>query len=147
MATVIIFEGHHKKKKKYHLALIGFSNEKTYIIMGLTLASNQFSLGQLGLIDSDTLEAVSASFSNQSFSGGNDSAFTVAQDADPNVVKVSGVAEGSGQVSFSATAVYTDKFGNGKTKDLSGTIDVTITAVQQEQNVTLVVNFGDPQNS
>lgn len=148
MANIFIFEsgssGRHKRK--YHLVLTGYSSTQNFILMGLTLAANQFSIGSLGLIDSDTFEAISASFTNQIFTGSNDSSFTAIQDGgDPNAVKVSGVAEGSGTVSFSATASYTDKFGNSKTKDLSGSVDVTITAVQQEQNVSLVINFGEPQ--
>lgn len=149
MATVIIFEssGKGRRKHKYHLVLTGISNENTYIIMALTLSANEFSLGQLGLIDSDTLEVVSATFSNQSFSGTNDAAFTASPDgSDPNTVRVNGVAEGSGQVNFSAHADYTDKFGQPKSKDLSGSVEVTVTAVQQEQGVSLVVNFGAVQS-
>jgi hypothetical protein len=147
MATIIIFEGNVKgRKHKYHLVLTASINKSNFIIMSLSIQSNQFSLGTLGLIDADTQEQVSATFSNQSFSGTNDSSFTVAPDADPNTAKVTGVAEGSGQVNFSAHVSYTDKNGQSKEKDLSGTVDVSITAVLVDQNVSLVVNFAPPQN-
>lgn len=114
--------------------------------MSLSLSANQFSIGTLGLIDSDDQSSVNATFSNQVFVGGNDAAYTVKQDdVDPNTVKVSGVAEGSGQLKFTAHASYTDRNGQQKEKDLEGVIDVAVSAVVVDQNVSLVVNFGSPQ--
>lgn len=148
MAIIIIFDGSIRgKKKKYQLALIGFQNNKTYLLMALTIQTNQFSLGSLGLIDSDSLEAVSASFSNVAFASSDESIFIVSPvDGDESSVKVSGVNKGEAALKYKATATYTDKFGNQKTKDFAGDTPVSVIAVQEEQNVSLVVNFGDPQN-
>lgn len=78
--------------------------------MSLLLNSKQFSLGTLALIDSDTQGQVSASFANAAFSGDNDAAFTVAPDpsSNPNTVRVTGVAAGTGKVNATADATYTD---------------------------------------
>lgn len=116
--------------------------------MSLTLSSKQFALGQLALIDSDTQAQVLATFANPVFAGDNDAAFTVAPDAsDPNTARVTGVAAGTGNVTASADATYTDaNTGQQVTQSLKVAVDVTVTAVVAGENVALQLNFGAPQN-
>lgn len=136
------------KPKPVHLVLTENSNNTKSIIMSLSIVSNQFSLGTLELIDSNSLSHIDASFSNQSFSSSDDAIFTASQDGtDPSTVKASGVSAGEATLNYSATTTYTDaNTGQSVTKDLSGTTPVTVTAVVTEQGVSLVVNFGEPQN-
>lgn len=114
--------------------------------MSLTLQTNQFALGSLGLIDADTLEAISATFSNATFTSSDGNIFNTADGGDPNTIRVNGVNPGDASLSFTATAAYTDKNGQGKTKDLSGFVSVHVDAVVvPDQNVSLTINFGSVQ--
>ncbi len=153
--TVIVIDGqiwfhehHPKHRQKVQLVLTTLINNSNLRIMSLTLNSKQFSLGTLALIDSDTQGQVLASFANAAFSGDNDAAFTVAPDSsDPNTVKVTGVAAGTGKVNVTADATYTDaNTGQQVTKTVSASVDVTVTAVAAGENVELQVNFGAPQD-
>lgn len=152
--TVIVIDGqkwfheHHKHHQKVQIILTTFINNSKLRIMSLQLSSKQFALGTLALIDSDTQGQVSASFANANFSGDNDSAFTVAPDAsDPNTARVTGVAEGTGNVTATADVSYTDaNTGQSITKSMSVSVAVTVTAVVVGQNVELQLNFGAPQD-
>ena len=152
--TVIVIEGqrwfheHHKHHKKVQLVFTTIINNFKILIMSLQLSSKQFALGQLALIDSDTQGQVVASFANVVFTGDNDAAFTVAPDSsDPNTARVTGVAAGSGKVTATADATYTDANTQQQvTKSLSVTVDVTVTAVVAGENVALQLNFGAPQD-
>lgn len=150
--TFIIIEGepwyhHSHRKQKVQLILTTLINNFKLKIMSVQLASNQFAIGIPALIDSDTTNPISATFSNPSFSSTNESVFGVTQDAsDPNSPRVTGVAAGTGQLNVNYTVSYTDgNTGQPVTQSLSLSIDVTVTEVAGE-NVTLQVNFGAPQN-
>lgn len=152
--TVIVIEGqkwfheHHKHHKKVELVLTTFINNSKLRIMSLQLSSKQFALGSLALIDSDTQAQVTATFANPQFTGDNDAAFTVAPDAsDPNTARVTGVAAGTGNVTASADATYTDaNTGQQVTKSVSVVVAVTVIAVVAGENVELQLNFGAPQD-
>jgi hypothetical protein len=131
------------------LVLTSSINNSNYKIMSLTLASNQLANGRIALVDKDTQAKIDATFANVSFAGTNDAAFTVTQDPnDPNAVQVKGVAEGSGQVTGTADATYTDaNTGQSVTTTVNVTVDVSVTPVApQPQNVELQLNFDAPQN-
>jgi hypothetical protein len=131
------------KKKSVHLVLTTNINNSKFIIMSLSIASNQTTLGTVALLDSVTQQPVTATFTNIAASSDDDAAFTTSLDASNNVV-ITGVAEGTGNLTVSATASYTDSNGNPQTADLSVVISVTITAVVTADAVELTVNFAPP---
>ncbi len=139
--------GKHKGKKKVEITVI----EETVIVIDGQIWFHEHHpkhRQKVQLIDSDTQGQVLASFANAAFSGDNDAAFTVAPDSsDPNTVKVTGVAAGTGKVNVTADATYTDaNTGQQVTKTVSASVDVTVTAVAAGENVELQVNFGAPQD-
>ncbi len=154
--TVIVMDGqiwyhehHHHPKQKVQLALTTLINNFNFRIMDLNLATNQFALGQLGLIDTDTQQAVSASFANAVFTSSDPAIFTASPDSsDPNTCRASGVAAGSANLAASADVTYTDsKTGQPVTKNLTVNVTVVVAAVQPSaENVGLTITFGAPQN-
>ena len=145
----MLLKDEHKHHKKVHLAFTQNINNTKSIIMALSLNQGQFALGVLALIDSDTNNAVSATFANPVFTGSNDAAFTVAPDSsDPNTARVTAVAAGTGTVSASVDATYTDSVsGSPVTKSLTVSVDVSVVAVSAGENVALQLNFGAPQTA
>jgi NCAIR mutase (PurE)-related protein len=135
------------KHERVNLVFTQNLNNTKSIIMLLSLNSNQSSVGLLGLIDSDTQAQVSATFANVSFSGSNPAAFSVTQDTtNPNQANVAGVAAGTGTISATADATYTDSTtGQSVTKTgLTVSVDVTVLAIVAGENVTLQLNFSTP---
>lgn len=111
--------------------------------MSLSLVSNQQVAGTLGLLDTVTNNPVTATFANITAASDNTAAFTVTSDASGNV-NVVGVAAGTGNVTVTADASYTDSTGTAQTKTLSFTTDVTVTAIITADGVALTVTFGAP---
>lgn len=122
-------------------------NNTTVQIMSITLNANQFSLDTISLIDSDTGNAVAATFANQSFSSSDPSVFTSVQDSsDPNSTRDTAVGAGSASLNISAEATYTDgNTGQSVTKTLTLVVDVTVVAIVAGENVALVLTQGTPQ--
>lgn len=145
----MLLKDEHKHHRKVELVFTTLINNFKIRIMALQLNAGQFSLGTLALIDSDTNNAVAASFANPVFTGSNDAAFTVSPDSsDPNTARVTAVAAGTGSVSATTDVTYTDSVsGQPITKSLSVSVDVTVVAITAGENVTLQLNFGAVQNS
>lgn len=125
------------------LVLTSIISNSKYQIMSLTIASNQKSLGTLGLVDAVTNAAVTGTFTGVGATSDTPAAFTASVDADNDVV-VTGVAAGAGNLNVTATAAYTDSTGAAQSKPLTVTIPVTIIGVVVADQVNLVVNFGNP---
>lgn len=135
---------HESHKHKVRLVLNQkLNNNSIFQIMALTLVSNQQVAGTLGLVDQVTNLPVSGTFAGTSAASDTAAAFTASVDASGSVV-VAGVAAGTGNLSVSTTATYTDSTGAAQTAPLAVTIPVTITAVVTADAVSLVVNFGTP---
>jgi hypothetical protein len=133
------------KAHPVHLVLTTIINKSKFSIMSLSLAANQAVTGLLGLVDSVTGAAVTATFTAENFSSDTPAAFTAVQDTtNPNQVDVTAVAAGSGNILVAATAAYTDSTGTAQTKPLTVSIPVTITAVVTADAVGLTVTFGAP---
>lgn len=133
------------KAHPVRLVLTKTINNSKFSIMSLTLAANQAVTGTLGLVDSVTGLAVTATFTAETFSSDTPAAFAAVQDTtNPNQVDVTAVAAGSGNLLVAATAAYTDSTGAAQTKPLTLSIPVTITAIVTADAVALVVNFGAP---
>lgn len=108
--------------------------------MSVTLASNQSAPIVLGLIDSDTLLPITATFAGESETSDNLAAATT----DPTLGLV-GVAPGSGNLTSIATWTYTDKNTNQPvTVQLTTVTPFTVTAVITAENVQQVVSLGIP---
>lgn len=144
---IIIVEGHHFHKHRYHLVLTTIINNQTklQIMPSLTLVSNQQIVGTLSLIDSVNNNPVTSTFANVTASSDTVAAFTASVDGSGNVVVV-GIAAGTGVLSVGADASYTDSTGTAQTKNVTTKIDLTISAVIQADAVTLVVTFGTATN-
>lgn len=135
------------EKHKYHLIFTttNILNKSKFIIMDLNLVSNQKVAGTLGLLDSTTNTPVSASFSGVTATSDTPAAFTASVDADNNI-DVVGVAAGSGVLTISAVAAYTDSTNAPATQTLTTTVNVIISAVIVADQVVLTVTFGSPVN-
>lgn len=108
--------------------------------MSLTLPSNQKAPITVGLVDSTTLQLVTAAFVGTTNTSDNGAIFTV--DADGNLV---GVAAGTANLLTSSTVTYTDSNTQQPvTATLSITTVVTISAVISAESVSLVVSLGTP---
>lgn len=125
---------------RVRLILTQSINNSNYQIMSLTLASNQQSVGTLGLQDTVTGQPVTASFSNVQATPSSPN-FTADIDASNNIT-VKGVSEGSGFLTVNALVAYTDSTGQAQNQTLSVNIDISIVAVVSADGVALVVNFG-----
>lgn len=108
--------------------------------MSLSIAANQKAPIIVGLIDSDTLQPVTATFTNTTNTSDNGAIFTV--DAAGNLV---GVSAGSANLLTQCDATYTDsKTQQSVTKTLNLTTPIDVQAVVTGENVTLVVSLGTP---
>src|SRR5580700_3228932 len=80
-----IIENLTVKVHPVYLSLQTIINKSKFSIMSLTLAANQAVTGALGLVDSVTGLAVTATFTAESFSSDTPTAFTAVQDTtNPN---------------------------------------------------------------
>lgn len=130
----------HEKHQKVRLVIFQSFNNKNYIAMSLTLPSNQKAPITVGLVDSTTLQLVTATFVGTTNTSDNGAIFAV--DADGNLV---GVTAGTANLLTSSTATYTDSNTQQLvTQTLSLTTPVTITAVVTAESVSLVVSLGTP---
>ena len=127
-----------------HLVLKQKLNNNSIVsIMSLSLASNQKSLGTLGLVDQVTQAAVTGTFTGSTATSDTPAAFTATSDDSGNIV-VTAVAVGSGNLNVATTAAYTDSTGAAQSVPLTAVVPVSVTAVVTADAVSLVVNFGAP---
>ena len=119
------------------------TNNKNQQIMSLSIVSNQQDAGVLGLLDAVTNTPVSGTFTGTTATSDTPAAFTATTDGASNV-NVVGVAPGSGNLTVSTTAAFTDSTGAAQSQVLSVVIPVTVTAVVVADQVTLQVTFGNP---
>lgn len=135
--------------KKVRLVLqTNFSeNNSIFLIMAIQLNVGQFSLDTLSLIDSDTGNAVAATFANNSFTSSDSNVFTSTVDGtDPNSTRDQAVNAGSATLNVSSDVTYTDANTNQSvTKTLTLAVPVTVVAVVAGENVALVMTQGTPQ--
>jgi len=116
-----------------------FNNNK-FIIMSFQLASNQKSSIVLSLVDADTLQPVTATFTGETETSDNPAAATT----DP-VNGLVGVAPGDGNLTSVATWTYTDKNTNLPVTVTETTVTpFTVTAVVTAEKVQQVVTLGAP---
>lgn len=141
--TINNYECCPEKSHPVRLILKQIINQSTYQIMALSLASNQKSLGTLGLQDTVTGAAVTSSFTNVAPTSDNTSVYTAATDADGNVI-VSGVTPGTGTLVVTAVAAYTDSTGAAQSAPLTVSVGITVTQVVVADQVALTISFGNP---
>lgn len=116
---------------------LNFNNNKT-IIMSFSLAANQKAPIKLSLIDSDTGQVVTATFTGETETSDNPAAAT----ADPVNGLVS-VAPGTGNLTSVASWTYTDKnTGQPVNVTLTTVTPFEVTAVVSAEKVSQVVTLG-----
>lgn len=143
--TNIIRELTERNKHSYRLVLTKNINNSNFIIMSLSLAANQSSIGQLSIVDNTSGAVVAATFANVQANVSDATLFSAVVNSD-NSITVSGVAAGSGTLSIQADASYTDgNTGLATTQTLTESVDVTVSAVISPEGVTLQVTFSTPQ--
>lgn len=143
--NIIEVDGERFHRNRYRLIYKFNINNSKFSAMSLTIVANQLVSGTLGLLDTVTNNPVTSSFANSVATSDTPGAFTAAIDGAGNVV-VTGVAAGAGTLTVSADCSYVDSTGANQTKNLSTTIDVTISEVITADSVQLVVSFGAPVN-
>jgi hypothetical protein len=127
-------------RQRVRLVIFQSFNNKNYIAMSLTIPSNQKAPIIVGLVDSTTLQPVTAIFAGTINSSDNAGIFTV--DVDGNLI---GVAAGDANLLTSSTVTYTDSnTQQSVTATLSLTTPVTVTSVVTAESVQLVVSLGTP---
>lgn len=128
-----------KRQKVKQVLTQTFNNNKT-IIMAFQLASNQKSAIVLSLVDADTLQPVTATFTGETETSDNPAAATT----DP-VNGLVGVAAGTGNLTSVATWTYTDSNTQQPvTVELTTVTPFEVTAVVTAEKVTQVVTLGTP---
>lgn len=129
-------------KAEPRLVLTTIINNSKFQIMSVTLNVSQFLDGNLGLVDHATQQPIAATFTNETFVSGDETIFTASEPADDQV-EITGVAEGTADLTVSADCTYIDSnTGQEVTKNKSVVIPVTITKAVSEEETDLVVNFG-----
>jgi hypothetical protein len=124
-----------------------FNNNNSILqIMAIQLNVGQFSLDTLSLIDSDSGNAVAATFANNQFNSSDPNVFTSTVDpSNPNQTRDQAVAAGSASLNVSSDVSYTDaNTGNPVTKTLTLSVPVSVAAVTAGENVALVMTQGTP---
>lgn len=129
--------GGSKQQKVRQVLIQNFNNNK-FIVMSLTIPSNQKAPIVSALVDADTLQPVTAIASGTSNTSDNTAAATV--DADGNLV---GVAPGTGNLTTVNTWTYTDSNTQQPvTVQLTTVTDFSVTAVITAERVQQVVTLG-----
>lgn len=130
-------------RSKPKLVLTTIINNSKFIIMDYSMDANQMVLVDPQLLDADSLQPVSAQFSNLSVAGGGTA---VKGEVLNNQFKFSGVAEGVDTFTVTATGTYTDKNTNQPvTSDFSLTVVITSKKVITAEKVVFNLVFGTPQ--
>ncbi len=130
---------YHKKQLVKQVLVINFNHNK-FIVMSFQLASNQKSSIQLSLVDADSLQPVTATFTGEIEASDN----TAVAITDP-INGLVGVSPGTGNLTSVATWTYTDKNTNELvTKDFTTITPFEVTAVIVAENVAMVVSLGTP---
>jgi hypothetical protein len=133
----------HCEPHKVALVLNLYNTKSTLRIMALSLASNQIVIGTLGLTDTtNPATVVTGTFAGTTATSDTPAAFTALVDANGNV-DVTGVAAGTGNLTVTTTAAYTDSTGAAQSVSLSLTVAVTVTAVVVADSVALSITFGN----
>lgn len=113
--------------------------------MALTINANELVVGTLGLVDHATGNPITATFTNISFSGSDNTLFTVTQSTtDLTSVTVTGVAAGTGTLTATADATYVDP-ANGNSVTVTKSVVIGVTISPAGTVADLVVNFGAPK--
>lgn len=139
---IIINLGEEDRHKPHgtHLVLITNNSNGKFITMALTLKTNEKAQGTLSLTDDVTSNVVTASFSGTSVSVDNTAAFTAVVNADGSITATA-VAPGSGILTVSTTASYTDSNNQPKTEPKIVNVGVSV-AQPTADATTLVLTFG-----
>lgn len=127
----------HQKVKQ---VLINILNNSKFIVMSVSIASNQKAAIILSLVDADTLQPVTATFTGESETSDNPAAATA-----DTINGIVGVAPGTGNITSVATWTYTDSnTGQPVTVQLTTITPFEVTAVVTAEKVSQVVTFGTP---
>ena len=110
--------------------------------MAAQLNLDELLTGTLGVVNHATQEAISATFANVSASSSDTSIFTVTLNPD-NTLVVDGLAVGSGTLTVTADATYSDP-ASGITVTHNKSVTVAVTISPAETATDLVVTFGTP---
>ena len=99
-----------KKKSKPILVLTTIINNQTFIMADITLTIGTIGTGNMALIDNVTGNPVAATFSNQAVGANSNPEVATFElnPANPNQVKGTAHAAGSGTIVISANGSYTD---------------------------------------
>lgn len=127
------------------LAIIKIINNSKFEIMALTLplAANQSDLGSFALIDNVNNQPVTGTFASPTASSDNEAVATASFDANGNPQAVA-VAAGTANLTYNASATYTNSLGVVVTEQKTVVYAVTITAVVTADGTTLVINWAPP---
>jgi len=126
-------------ERKLRLVLLARFNNQTFIVMSLSIATNQSAPIIPGLIDDETNLQVTATFAGTTNTVDDPTLASI--DANGNLV---GIAAGSGNLTTKTNGTYTDTLGNQQTATFTTTTPFTITAVVVADKVSLVVTLGTP---
>lgn len=113
--------------------------------MALTLSTNEFATGALGLVEHATGNPIVATFANVTGTSADSTIFTVAPNTtDATSIDVTGVAVGTANLTVTATVTYVDP-ATSQSVSVSKTAIISVTITQGTTAADLVVNFGVPQ--
>lgn len=133
----LIQQSKHQRVKQ---VLIDFFNNNKFIVMAFSLASNQKASITLSLVDADTLQPVTATFTGETETSDNPAVATA--DTTNGLV---GVAPGTGNLTSVATWTYTDKNTQQPvTVEQTTVTPFEVVAVVTAEKVQQVVTFGTP---
>lgn len=126
--------------KKVKQVLVQIINNNKFIVMSVSIASNQKASITLSLVDADTLQPITATFVDETETSDNPAAATA--DTTNGIV---GVAAGTGNITSVATWTYTDSNTQQPvTVTLTTVTPFEVTTVVTAENVSQVVTFGTP---
>lgn len=127
------------RPNRVKLVHIAFFNKNPFIIMAISLPANQSAPINVNLIDSVTLQQVTATFAGTTSTVDN----TAVANVDP-VLGLIPVSVGSFNLTTTTTATYTNSLGASVTASETVTTPGTITAVVTADAVQLQVTLGTP---
>lgn len=136
------------RKKKRQLVFTTIINKTKIKILAMQLEKQSFVSTILALIDSDTQEVITSTFSNVVLTSSDPAIFTADTDVNADAqIDIIGVSEGVATLNVKADATYVDaNTGQEITKPEEANVDVTVSAPPPTaQNTDLVVTFTNPQ--
>ena len=111
--------------------------------MAAQLNLNELLTGTLGIVNHATGDVISATFANVSAISSDPTIFTVELNPD-NSLTVDGIALGSGTLTVTADATYTDPDPTVGLVTVNKTVAISVTISPAQTATDLVVNFGTP---